>query len=197
MFTGIIQGIGRIAALKRRGETAQLTITTPLTGSQHSQLGDSVAIDGICLTITALTPEGFTTTVMPETIRRTNLAERTVGDRVDLELALAATGRLDGHFVLGHVDTTGELVSRVNDQNAVVLRFAFPKTQRPYIVEKGSIAINGVSLTVTTVTAMTFGVSLIPHTVQETVLGDLQLGQRVNLETDILGKYIVAQEALT
>ncbi|WP_390409325.1 riboflavin synthase [Lacticaseibacillus jixiensis] len=196
MFTGIIQGIGRIVETNVQGETAVLTIATPLTAAEHSRIGDSVAIDGICLTITALMPSGFTVDVMPETIRRTNLVDLSAGQRVDLELALAANGRLDGHFVLGHVDATGRLVSREEEQNAVVLRFAFPATLRPYIVAKGSIAVNGVSLTVTTVTATTFGISLIPHTLQETVLGELAVDQRVNLETDILGKYLVAQKEI-
>ncbi|MFD1485924.1 riboflavin synthase [Lacticaseibacillus baoqingensis] len=194
MFTGIIQGIGRLASKTVAGDTAVLTIQTPLTAAKHSRIGDSVAVDGICLTITAITAAGFSVDVMPETLRRTNLVDLTVGQQVDLELALAANGRLDGHFVLGHVDATGQLASREDEQNAVVLRFSFPADLRPYIVAKGSIAINGVSLTVTTVAAHTFGVSLIPHTLQETVLGELAVGQRVNLETDILGKYLVAQK---
>lgn len=192
MFTGIVQNVGTIAALSPVGETATIRIETPLTAT--SRIGESVAVDGICLTITACDAAGFTTTVMPETVRRTNLAGLQAGDAVDLELALAADGRLDGHFVLGHVDQTTPLISRKREQNAVVLRFALPSESRRYVVAKGSVALNGVSLTITTVDATSFGVSLIPHTLDETVLGTLAVGDFVNVEYDILGKYLVRQQ---
>jgi riboflavin synthase, alpha subunit len=193
MFTGIIRGMGRITEIKREKETASLSITTPITRQINSQISDSIAIDGICLTITALHEDGFSVDVMPETVRRTNLATLTKDDRVNLEPALHVSDRLDGHFVLGHVDTTAKLVGRVPDQNALTLTLSFPRDYRPYIVEKGSIAINGVSLTVVAVTDTEFSVSLIPYTQKETVLGGLKIDSLVNIETDILGKYIVNQ----
>ncbi|NVY96111.1 riboflavin synthase [Lactobacillus sp. DCY120] len=194
MFTGIIQAKGKVVTLQRAEETARLEIATSLTADNQSRVGESIAVNGVCLTITNLLAGGFWTEMMPETMRRTNFASLKVGQEVDLELALAANGRLDGHFVLGHVDTTVQLVERQVEQNAVTLRFQFPAPQKPYIVEKGSLALDGVSLTVTTVVKNTFGVSLIPHTLQETVLGILKIGDWVNLETDILGKYLVAHE---
>lgn len=190
MFTGIIQNTGTIVAFHRQQETALIRIKTTLTDTD-SRVGDSVAIDGICLTITNLAPGWFETTAMPETIRRTNLAALKVGYQVDLELALTAKGRIDGHFVLGHVDTTCQLMERLLDQNAVVMRFELSSDYQPFIVEKGSIAINGISLTVSAVSNRSFSVSLIPYTLTHTTLGLLAVGQRVNVETDILGKYII------
>jgi riboflavin synthase len=131
---------------------------------------------------------------MPETSRRTNLGALTVGSRVNLEPALQASARLDGHFVLGHVDTTAVLTEKKVDQNAIVLTFELAAEYAPYIVDKGSIAIDGVSLTITATDQTHFSVSLIPFTLAETVLGDRKLGDRVNIETDILGKYIVANQ---
>lgn len=190
MFTGIVQNTGTIVALHRKQKTATLRIKTDLT-DDGSKVGDSVAIDGICLTITDLAPGWFETTAMPETIRRTNLAAHEVGAQVDLELALAANSRIDGHFVLGHIDMTSTLMERVPDQNAVVMRFELPSGYQRFVVEKGSIAINGVSLTVIAVDNQSFSVSLIPYTLAQTTLGKLVEGQQVNIETDIIGKYIV------
>ncbi len=189
MFTGIVQAVGRVRRFDRQADTATLAIATPLTAT--SAIGDSIAVNGVCLTITACDTAGFETTMMPETMRRTNLGELSERSLVDLELALAATARLDGHFVLGHVDITTQLVSRQADQNAVVLRLALPKDGERLIVDKGSIAIDGISLTVTTVDATSFGVSLIPHTLAQTVLGQVAVGGTVNLEYDVLGKYVV------
>lgn len=195
MFTGIIQSVGTVAAIQRAAAHADLTIETPLTAQIHSQIGDSVAVNGVCLTLTALTAQGFTTTMMPETSRRTALQALRPGSRVNLEPALRADQRLDGHFVLGHVDTTARLCQRVVDENAVVLTFETPQRYQTQLVEKGSVALNGVSLTLTAATAQTFSVSLIPHTLDQTNLADLQVNDRVNLETDILGKYLISLEA--
>lgn len=194
MFTGIIQDVGTITSLHWQAEHAQLTINTPLTEKIHSKIGDSIAVDGICLTITDLTPGHFSADVMPETVRRTNLATLTVGGHVNLEPALLVTDRLDGHFVLGHVDTTAKLVQEVQDQTAVTLSFEFPARYQTYLIEKGSVAINGVSLTITAVSKQQFSVSLIPHTMAETMLGNLETGDLINLETDILGKYLINQQ---
>lgn len=194
MFTGIIKGVGRVVQLDQQDETATLTLQADLFRKIQPQLGDSIAINGTCLTATAVTADQVTVEVMPETSRRTTLGALTVGSRVNLEPALQATARLDGHFVLGHVDTTAVLTDKQVDQNAVVLTFELATAYAPYIVEKGSIAIDGVSLTIMATDQTHFSVSLIPFTLAETVLGDRKLGDRVNIETDILGKYIVANQ---
>lgn len=194
MFTGIIKGVGRVVQLDQQDETATLTLQADLFRQIQPQLGDSIAINGTCLTATAVAVDQVTVEVMPETSRRTNLGALTVGSRVNLEPALQATARLDGHFVLGHVDTTAVLTEKKVDQNAIVLTFELAAEYAPYIVEKGSIAIDGVSLTITATDQTHFSVSLIPFTLAETVLGDRELGDRVNIETDILGKYIVANQ---
>lgn len=194
MFTGIIKGVGRVVQLDQQDETATLTLQADLFRKIQPQLGDSIAINGTCLTATAVAADQVTVEVMPETSRRTNLGTLTIGSRVNLEPALQATARLDGHFVLGHVDTTAVLTERKVDQNAIVLTFELAAEYAPYIVEKGSIAIDGVSLTITATDQTHFSVSLIPFTLAETVLGDRELGDRVNIETDILGKYIVANQ---
>lgn len=191
MFTGIIKGIGHVIAIERLAETAKLTVTAPLLAELKPQLGDSFAINGICLTVIAVTSGQLSVEVMPETTRLTNLGQLKKGDPVNLEPALGAAERLDGHFVLGHVDTTAKLIQRVEDQNATVLTFEIAPTYADYIVKKGSIAIDGVSLTVTQSTPQQFSVSLIPYTQDQTTLGRRQVGDLVNIETDILGKYIV------
>ncbi|WP_461242838.1 riboflavin synthase [Secundilactobacillus muriivasis] len=194
MFTGIIKGVGRVVQLDQQDETATLTLQADLFRQIQPQLGDSIAINGTCLTATAVAADQVTVEVMPETSRRTNLGALTIGSRVNLEPALQATARLDGHFVLGHVDTTAVLTEKKVDQNAIVLTFELAAEYAPYIVEKDSIAIDGVSLTITATDQTHFSVSLIPFTLAETVLGDRELGDRVNIETDILGKYIVANQ---
>jgi riboflavin synthase len=191
MFTGIIKAKGIISQIKRNQATAQIMIATPMTHQIHSKIGDSIAINGICLTITSILNEGFTVEVMPETTHRTSLVNMKDGMEVNLEPALLATDRLDGHFVLGHVDTTAKLVNRVLDENSIVLTFEINPDYIDYVVEKGSITIDGVSLTVSAVEKQLFEVSLIPHTLQATTLGNLKANDVVNVETDILGKYIL------
>lgn len=187
MFTGIIKNIGTIAGINRENDNYRLTINH---GLSDLNLGDSISINGICLTVVDFQKDQFQVDVMPETIKRTNLAEMSVGTRVNLEPALRANSEIGGHFVLGHVDTTGKLLSREVTENSVLLTFSIPKKYNPYLVEKGSIAINGVSLTLIAVTEDTFQVGIIPYTQNETILGSLEVNQTVNLETDILGKYI-------
>ncbi|WP_368790948.1 riboflavin synthase [Companilactobacillus farciminis] len=187
MFTGIIKNIGTIAGVNRENDNYRLTINH---GLSDLNLGDSISINGICLTVVDFQKDQFQVDVMPETIKRTNLAEMSVGTRVNLEPALRANSEIGGHFVLGHVDTTGKLLSREVTENSVLLTFSIPKKYNPYLVEKGSIAIDGVSLTLIAVTEDTFQVGIIPYTQDETILGSLEVNQTVNLETDILGKYI-------
>ncbi len=194
MFTGIIQSIGTVAHISQHQDTAKLQIKTPLTQQLHSPVGASIAVNGVCLTITALKPDGFETETMPETMARTNLGRLRQNAAVNLEPALQANGRLDGHFVQGHVDTTATLITKTAIQNAQVLTFDIAPAFAPYIVEKGSIAIDGVSLTLTAANRTTFSVSLIPHTLEATILGQLQSGDLVNIETDILGKYLQRQQ---
>ncbi|RXI78104.1 riboflavin synthase [Levilactobacillus suantsaii] len=190
MFTGIIQDVGTVAKINRTAAHADLTFETSLPATCHSKVGDSLAINGVCLTITQLVPKGFTTTIMPETSRRSTLGDLATGERVNLEPALGVMDRLDGHFVLGHVDTTTRLLKRETDENAVVLTFTLPAQCQNEVVFKGSVALDGVSLTVSAITADSFSVSLIPHTLDQTILADLRPHDRVNLETDILGKYL-------
>ncbi|KRM12294.1 riboflavin synthase [Paucilactobacillus suebicus] len=191
MFTGIIKGIGTVTEIKRISDTAKLQISTDLTGQINSQIGDSISVDGVCLTITKLDNQGFTVDVMPETVHRTNISKYVVNRKVDLEPALLASDRLDGHFVLGHVDCTSTVISRHQDENALVISFSLPEKYKDYVVEKGSVSVDGVSLTVVDAINNTFSVSLIPHTMDQTVLGDLMVNDVVNIETDVLGKYIV------
>ena len=187
MFTGIIKNIGTIAGVNRENDNYRLTINH---GLNDLNLGDSVSINGICLTVVDFQKNQFQVDVMPETIKRTNLAEISVGTKVNLEPALKPNSEIGGHFVLGHIDTTGKLLSREVAENSVLLTFSIPKKYNPYLVEKGSIAIDGVSLTLIAVTEDTFQVGIIPYTQDETFLGSLEVDQTVNLETDILGKYI-------
>lgn len=187
MFTGIIKNIGTIAGVNRENDNYRLTINH---GLNDLNLGDSVSINGICLTVVDFQKNQFQVDVMPETIKRTNLAEISVGTKVNLEPALKPNSEIGGHFVLGHIDTTGKLLSREVAENSVLLTFSIPKKYNPYLVEKGSIAIDGVSLTLIAVTEDTFQVGIIPYTQDETILGSLEVNQTVNLETDILGKYI-------
>lgn len=187
MFTGIIKNIGTIVDINQENDNYRLTIEH---GLKDINLGDSIAINGICLTVVDFQTNQFQVDVMPETIKRTNLTEMSVGTKVNLEPALKPNSEIGGHFVLGHVDTTGNLLSREVTKNSVLLTFSISKKYNPYLVEKGSIAVDGVSLTLIAVTDDTFQVGIIPYTQDETILGSLEVDQTVNLETDILGKYI-------
>lgn len=187
MFTGIVKDIGRVIAIREFKDNFILTIGHHLD-SVH--LGDSISIDGICLTVTNREAQQFQVEVMPETVKRTNIADFTPDEKVNLESALKPTDEMGGHFVLGHVDTTGKLIQKEIAGNSTLLTFSIAPEYLPDLVEKGSIAINGVSLTLIKVTERDFQVGIIPYTSKETVLGALSIGQTVNLETDILGKYI-------
>ena len=188
MFTGIIEEVGVIRGLNMSGRSGEISIRAK-TVLEQTKIGDSIAVNGICLTVTSLRPDGFTADVMPETIRRSSLKSASAGDRVNLERAMAADGRFGGHIVSGHIDGTGTVRELIREENAVWVRIgAGPEILR-YIVEKGSIAIDGISLTVAAVTGQDFSVSIIPHTGEETTLLKRQGGDTVNLETDIIAKY--------
>ncbi|CAJ1229921.1 riboflavin synthase [Lactiplantibacillus xiangfangensis] len=193
MFTGIVQTQGRVKKVRRQGQSLDLTITAGTITTPDFKLGDSLAVNGACLTAVTIAAPDVVVNVMPESVRRTNLGELRPGQLVNLERALAASARLDGHFVLGHVDYQGQLVRRQVDQTSLRLFFQLPAAYQALVVEKGSVAVDGVSLTVVAVTSTTFEIDLIPHSQHSTTLGCLKIGDHVNVETDILGKYITKQ----
>lgn len=195
MFTGLIQEQGRISRIVKHQHNIKLTCKASRKLLADYKIGDSMAINGVCLTCVAKAGDAFTVDVMPETFRRTIFSESRVGDLVNLELAMSANARFEGHLVTGHVDGVATLVQKQSDETALVLSFAFPKELEGQIVGQGSIAVNGVSLTVVSVKSGQFSVSLIPHTAEETNLASLKKGDKVNIETDILVKYMQAQVA--
>lgn len=193
MFTGIIQATGKITRLEITKKHAKLGISAAEIAKQNLPLGASVAVNGICLTVTSWQNDEFTVDVMPETMKRTNLGKLTNGSLVNLEPSLSLNGKLDGHLVAGHVDTTAEIISRNENENAIELRFKVPHKYDPYLVEKGSVAIDGISLTVTMAQNDEFGVSLIPYTIANTTLAHYHVHDQVNLEMDMIGRYAVNQ----
>jgi len=189
MFTGIVEEIGTVESLARAGGGHQLRVRARKV-LEGLRLGDSVAVNGACLTATAFDGESFTVGLSPETLRRTNLGEVGPGDRVNLERALRPIDRMGGHFVQGHVDGVGSVADRRQEGDAVNLRFVCPPELSRYVVEKGFIAVDGVSLTVTARGDGWFTVTLIPFTQQAVTLSDKRVGEKVNLEVDIIAKYV-------
>ena len=188
MFTGIIEEVGHVRVL-RAGAEPSLTVAAGIV-LEGTRLGDSISVNGACLTVTALDANTFTVGLMPETLRRTNLGEVKSGDPVNLERALTLSGRLGGHFVQGHVDGTGRLASARQEGQARILRFTAPPEVMRYVVPKGFIAVDGISLTVVESDSTSFSVSLVTFTQMNVSLSEKRPGQVVNLETDILGKYV-------
>jgi riboflavin synthase len=188
MFTGLVQGMGSVAEVERSDDGARITIATPL--SAELSAGDSIAINGVCLTAVTLRDGSFAVDAMNETLARTSLGDLAEGAGVNLELALRAGDRLGGHVVQGHVDGLGQVVEQHGDGFARRVRIEASSDVLRYVVEKGSIAVDGVSLTVTEVDDRSFTVSLIPETLQRTNLGGIDAGTRVNLEVDVLAKYV-------
>jgi riboflavin synthase len=186
LFTGLVQDLGEVVAADASGDGVRLTIATGLELAE----GDSIAVNGVCLTATAIADGHFAADVMNETLRRSSLAEVAAGARVNLELPLRAADRLGGHFVQGHVDGVGGIWDMRDDGFARVVTVGVPADLMRYVVEKGSIAIDGVSLTVSALGDDWVQVSLIPETLERTILGDVAVGQPVNLEVDVLAKYI-------
>ncbi len=189
MFTGIIEEIGTVERLRNSPMSCKLIISA-YTVLEGTKIGDSIAVNGVCLTVTEMSDKGFTADVMPETLRRSSLGALKAGSRVNLERAMAANGRFGGHIVAGHIDGTGKIKAHKPEGNAVIVTISADKDILRYIIEKGSIAIDGISLTVTAVTKNDFSVSLIPHTAKETTLLSKKAGDMVNLENDIVGKYV-------
>lgn len=190
MFTGIILAIGTIADIQSRGGDCRLTIHTGKLSLSDAQLGDSIAVNGVCLTAVELGERYFAADVSNETLSRTTLNQLKHGAPVNLELALTPTTRMGGHIVSGHVDGVGKIIEKHVDGRSIRFTFAVPDNLARYIAEKGSITINGISLTVNTVSANQFGVNIVPHTLQETTLGSSHPGDAVNLEVDILARYL-------
>jgi riboflavin synthase len=189
MFTGIIEELGVVANIKRSGESFVLTIDAK-TILKDVHLGDSISVNGVCLTVTSFTTSQFTVDVMPETVKASSLQSLKRGAKVNLERAMAAGGRFGGHFVSGHIDGTGVIKSKKQVENAVYYEIeASPEILR-YVIERGSIAVDGTSLTVFCVTDGTFTLSLIPHTLSESIIGLKESGDIVNLECDMIGKYV-------
>lgn len=191
MFTGIIKGVGTVKEYIQEDQHATIKISSELTPAEFP-LGASIAVNGVCLTVTDWQADTFAVDAMPETIHRSNLKFLTAGKKINLEPALQAGEKLDGHLVLGHVDTTAKLTAKETVENSVALTFSYAPEFTDYIVEKGSIAIDGISLTVAGVSDSSFTVDLIPYTLAHTNLGAYEMGDAVNIETDILGKYIVS-----
>lgn len=189
MFTGIIEELGTVGQMDRRPDSIRLTIEAEKV-LEGTNLGDSIAVNGVCLTVTSMTDHAFTADVMHETMNRSSLGDIRPGSKVNLERAMQLNGRFGGHIVSGHVDGTGHISRVVTDGIAKVFTISIPKDMAPFIVEKGSIAIDGISLTVASVGNSQFTVSIIPHTMANTTLLMKHSGAVVNLETDVIGKYV-------
>lgn len=189
MFTGLIEEIGSIKSIKRGGKSIRLTVSARKI-MDDVKLGDSIATNGICLTVISFDSTGFSADVMPETMSRTSFEQLSAGSRVNLERALRVGDRLGGHMVSGHVDGLGEVVAKEEDDNAIWVSIAAPKNILKYVVEKGSVAIDGISLTVAYVDEKMFKVSIIPLTQEDTTLTSKKKGEKVNLECDMTAKYI-------
>jgi riboflavin synthase len=194
MFTGLVEEVGTVVGLEPLGDSVRLTVRGPVVTSDASH-GDSIAVNGCCLTVIDLADGAFAADVMAESLDRTSLGDLVAGSVVNLERAVAAGARLGGHIVQGHVDGTGTLIDRTPSQHWEILRFSLPADLSRYLVEKGSITVDGVSLTVVEVTDEWFSVSLIPTTLADTILGTRKPGDRVNLEVDIVAKYVAKSVA--
>ena len=191
MFTGIVEEVGALRSLRVGQNSAVLDVAATLV-SDGSRVGDSILTDGVCLTLTSLRPGGFTADVMPETVRRTTLADRRPGDALNLERALTLQARLGGHLVSGHIDGVGTVMRVMPEDNALVVELEAPDSVSAVSVAQGSVAVDGVSLTLVVVEGRRLRVSLIPHTAAATTLSRLAPGVRVNLEADLIAKYVHA-----
>lgn len=189
MFTGIIEEIGTVTAIQKGAKSAVLTIQAKKV-LEDIRIGDSIAVNGVCLTATSYTNDGYMADVMNETLQRSALGQLRIGSKVNLERAMPLNGRFGGHIVSGHIDGTGMIRKIEKDDNAIWYTIAAEERLMRYIIEKGSIAIDGISLTVARRSEEEFAVSVIPHTAKQTILSQKKAGDTVNLENDIVGKYI-------
>jgi len=189
MFTGLIQDIGKIQSIERKGGGVSLAIVTQLD-PEAVKIGDSISVDGVCLTVVRVSGRTFTVEVSPETLKRTTLVNATTGQPVNLEMALKLSDPLGGHLVAGHVDGTGEIEEISPEGNSLRYRFRIPLEIGRYLIEKGSVAVDGISLTVAECHDQEFSISVIPHTAERTTLGKKKAGDKVNLENDLIAKYV-------
>lgn len=189
MFTGLIEAIGKVTSCERRGAAAVLSVTTPLPSSEIA-IGDSVSVNGACLTVTVKRETALTFDVSPETLTSTTIGNLRSGNSVNLERAMRLGDRMGGHIVTGHIDCIGKIARISETSGNHVLEFCLPTEHARFLITKGSVAINGISLTVNTVTQAGFSVNIIPLTYSETTLSALKIGEEVNIETDIIGKYV-------
>ncbi len=190
MFTGIVEDIGTVEAVTRRSKESVITVRVSKIDPRELAAGESISVSGVCLTVTSLEGDTFTVDASRETLSRTTLGKLRAGGAVNLERSLRAGGRMGGHIVSGHVDGVGKVKSKKKRGASVEFRFTAPGDIMKYIVEKGSVAIDGVSLTVNSVGDGEFGVNIIPFTLAETTFGSLRTGRPVNIECDIIGKYV-------
>ena len=189
MFTGLIEDLGEIVQIGKKGNSFQITVTSGLD-LDSKDIGASIAVDGVCLTVVEIDKKRFTVDVSPETLERTTLKEKKRGDFVNLERALRISDRLGGHLVSGHIDGVGTIKSIDKKENSLVFLIDVPKEISRYLIEKGSVGLDGISLTVNEVKNSAFSVNVIPHTAQATTIGRRKVGDKVNIETDLIGKYV-------
>lgn len=189
MFTGIIESLGSVEKIEKEGSNVHFTIVSAV--SNELKIDQSLAHNGVCLTVVKQTPQYHTVTAIDETLKKTNLNDWKVGDNVNLERAMLAQARLDGHIVQGHVDTTGVCIGIDNQNGSWLFTFEYEQTPQYIVVDKGSICINGVSLTVVNPIKNTFSVAIIPYTYEHTTFHALKIGDKINLEFDVIGKYIL------
>lgn len=190
MFTGIIEAVGTIAALEPKGTDMRVSVNSGKLDLGDVALGDSIAVNGVCLTAVELNSTGFTADVSGETLANTAFSQLRTGSRVNLEKALTPTTRLGGHLVSGHVDGVGEVLEQSQDGRSVRFRIKVPNELARYIARKGSITVDGISLTVNAVDGATFMLNIVPHTLVETTMNEFVVGQRVNLEVDLIARYL-------
>jgi riboflavin synthase len=189
MFTGLIEDMGKVQKLERRASAAKLSVGTALPSGEFSP-GDSVAVNGVCLTVTAISAPLLIFDVSPETLDKSGLGRLSSGDPVNLERAMRLSDRLGGHIVTGHIDCVATVSGRREEAGNIIFSFSLPSEKCRYVIEKGSVAIDGISLTVNSVTSDSFSVNLIPHSAEMTTLKFRKPGDGVNIETDIIGKYV-------
>jgi riboflavin synthase len=189
MFTGLVEGQGEVVRIENKGDHSLLSIKATFAW-EEKKIGESIAVNGICLTAANWKGDVFSVDVSQETLKRSDLGGLKIGDRVNLERALRLSDRLGGHLVSGHIDGTGKIIEKELQQGFYRLKISFNVSLRPFIVDKGSIALDGVSLTINEVGETEMGLTLIPHTAAETTLVRKKIGEEVNLETDLIGKYV-------
>jgi len=190
MFTGIIESIGKIAKMEKRGGDVRLRIATGKLDLSDVALGDSIAVNGVCLTAVVLPGDGFVADVSNETLSLTSLGQLSTGSPVNLEKALTMSTRLGGHLVSGHVDGLGEVIAKSEDARSIRFTVKAPDELAKYIAHKGSITVDGTSLTVNAVKGAAFELNIVPHTAQETIMSEYEVGRKVNLEVDLVARYL-------